>query len=62
MPKKDAPKRDDKAVKIEKALADKAGFIVSRKGGTMAEYLSDIIRSTIEKDWARTVREMEGGK
>lgn len=54
-------KRDDVAVKVDRTLADKAKLVAARRGLTMAEYLSDLIRAPIERDFTKTVREMEGG-
>lgn len=56
------PKRDDAAVKIDRTLTDKAKFVASRKGVTMAEYLSELIRAPVERDFTKAIREMgEGG-
>ena len=60
--KKPAPKgpRNDIAVKIDRTLADKAKLVASRRGTTLAQYLSDMIRGPVEKDFSKTVKEMEG--
>lgn len=60
MPPKKAPEkgREDKAVKIDRTLADKAGLVASRRGITIAEYLSELIRGPVERDFAATVKEM----
>jgi hypothetical protein len=52
-------KRDDVAVKLERLIVDKARLVASRRGVTMVEYLSDLLRNQVEKDFARTLREME---
>lgn len=55
-------KRDDVAVKVDRSLVDKAKLVASRRKITMAEYLSDLIRTPVERDFSKTVREMgEGG-
>jgi hypothetical protein len=54
-------KRDDVAVKIDRTLGDKAKFVASRKGSTMAEYLSELLRGPVEKDFDRAVKEMGAG-
>jgi hypothetical protein len=53
------PRRDDMAVKVERILAEKAKTIATRRGVTMAEYLSDLIRTAVERDFTKVVREME---
>jgi hypothetical protein len=62
-------KRDDVAVKIDRTLADKAKLVASRRGMTLAEYLTELNRSAIERDFAKVIKEMgaapktqEGGK
>lgn len=55
-------KRDDVAVKVDRTLVDKAKLVAARRGTTMAEYLSELIRTPVERDFTKTVREMgEGG-
>ena len=62
-PKRAGKKRDDVAVKVDRTLADKAKLIASRRGITMAEYLTDLIRGPIERDFVKTIKDMtEGGK
>lgn len=53
------PKRDDKAVKMERTLVDKAIWVATRKGTTAAEYLSDLVRGQVERDFAREVKDVE---
>lgn len=57
-------KRDDVAVKIDRTLADKAKLVASRRGSTLAEYLTELNRAAIERDFAKVIRDMgaEGGK
>ncbi len=56
------PKRDDKAVKIDRRLAVKAGLIAETKGIPLAEYLSTVLAPIVERDWPKAVREVERGK
>jgi hypothetical protein len=49
-----------KAVKIDRALAAKAQMIATDKGVSLAEYISEALRSLVEKDWARMVRRVGG--
>jgi hypothetical protein len=53
-------KRDDVAVKIDRTLADKAKLVASRRGITLAEYLTELNRAAIERDFAKVIREMGG--
>jgi hypothetical protein len=53
------PKRDDKAVKIARELWVMMNFIIdsgSTEHETVAEYLSSIARSTIERDYEKAQR------
>ncbi len=47
------PGRDDKAVKVDRALADKAAYVAARRGLTLAEYLTEMIRKPVERDFAK---------
>lgn len=58
MPPKNPSQRDDKAVKIDRTLADKASLVAARRGITMAEYLSELVRAQVERDFSETVKEM----
>lgn len=51
-------RRDDVAVKVDRLLIDKARLVASRRGVTLAEYLTDLIRNPVERDFAKTVRDM----
>ena len=53
-------KRDDVAVKLDRELTDKAKLVASRKRITLAEYMTELSRPTIEKDFAKVIREMKG--
>ena len=60
MTRESKPKRNDKAVKIERRLADKAAVIAKQLGyESMAEYLSDLVRPGIEKDWPKALKKLE---
>jgi electron transfer flavoprotein alpha subunit len=55
--KADKPARDDQAVKVERAIVEKARVIVlARKQTgrdpdlTLAEYLSDLLRAAVDRD------------
>ena len=54
--------RADVSIKFDKALADKARIVSLRRGISMAEYLSELNRAAIERDYEQEVRKMGGGK
>ena len=56
----DKSKRDDVAVKLDRELTDKAKLVASRKRITLAEYMTELSRPTIERDFAKVIREMKG--
>jgi hypothetical protein len=64
MPKKKGPRRDDQAVKIERAIAQQAKFIADRRDLTLGEYLSELLRADVRRDWEKEVKKMseEAGK
>jgi hypothetical protein len=52
-------------VKIELTLIRKAKTVAEDKGLNLAEYLSDVLRGTVERDWLRIVQRpigREGGQ
>jgi hypothetical protein len=53
--------RDDKTVKIERTLADMAARIADATGTTTAEVISDAARTSIRKQFAELMRELEKG-
>lgn len=56
MPKKS---RDDKTVKIDRVLAAKAKLIAEANGISVAEYLSELLRPHIDKDWPKAVKSLD---
>ncbi len=50
-----SPKRDDRSVKIARDLVVKAKVIAEVKGISIAEYLSEILRPHIQKDWPKAI-------
>jgi predicted HicB family RNase H-like nuclease len=48
------------AVKIERSLAGKAKMIATDKNVSLAEYISEIIRPTVERDWGKLIKKTEG--
>jgi len=51
-------KRDDIAVKIDRTIGDKAKFVAARKGTTMAEYVSGLLKGPVERDFDKAIKEM----
>jgi hypothetical protein len=48
------------AVKMDRLLAGRARIIASEMGLDTAQYLSDIVRPQINRDWAKVVKKMDG--
>lgn len=62
---KDKPKRNDRAVKIEKDLAMMMNYIVDTEftpHGSVAEYLSSIVRPIVERDYKKAAAAFEARK
>jgi len=53
--------RGDVSIKFDKTLAGKARLIAQGRGVTMAEYLSEMTRPIIDRDYAKLMRDLEGG-
>jgi hypothetical protein len=49
-------------VKFDRILAAKARQVALARGITMTAYLSDLSRGQIDRDYAKVLRELEGGK
>ena len=49
-----------KAVKIDRALATKAQMIATDRGIPLADYISEILRGAVEKDWNKMIRRVGG--
>ncbi len=62
MPKKDRPKRDDASAKIERALVEKAHIIARTLGKTAAEYLSDLVRPGVLRDWPKAMKKLNASE
>lgn len=52
--------RHDVSIKFDKTLAGKARLITQARGLSIAEYLSEMTRPLIDKDYAKLMRELEG--
>lgn len=62
MPKSDRSKRNDKAVKIERDIAAQAKFIADENDTTIAEYLSNLLRDAVQRDFDKALRRFAGRK
>jgi hypothetical protein len=56
--KERAVARNDTAVKIESDIVRQARTIANRRNITVAEYLSEILRAIVAKDYRQAVQEM----
>jgi hypothetical protein len=54
--------RDDVSIKFDRILAGKARLISQGRGVSMAEYLSEMTRTFIDRDYAKLMRELEEEK
>ena len=50
--------RQDVSIKFDKQLAGMARLISQGRGKSMAEYLEDLTKPLIEKDYAKLLREL----
>lgn len=48
--------------KIDRDIITKARMISADRGVAAANYLSDILRPTVDRDWAKMVRKAEDAK
>jgi hypothetical protein len=53
--------RHDVNIKFDRVLAGQARAIANGMGISMAEYLSELARPGIHRDYARLLRDLEGG-
>lgn len=51
--------RDDASIKFDRTLAAKAKLIAQRKGRPLAEYLTELSRPIIDRDYRALVRELD---
>jgi hypothetical protein len=59
MPSKNKPQRPDKAVKIARDLASKAKLIADTRGTSISEYLSELLRPLIARDWPVALKKLD---
>lgn len=60
IPMPDEPKTDEgkTAVKIDDAVVSKARIISARRKVPMADYLSDLLRPLVNRDYSKTIKEL----
>jgi hypothetical protein len=51
--------RDDVTVKIDRGIVSKAKMVASARNIPLAEYLSELIRSPVARDFAKEMRRIE---
>ncbi len=54
--------RDDVTVKVDRALVSMAKLIATRRGVSVAEVISELLKEPMERAYARMLRELEGPK
>lgn len=54
--------RKDVSIKFDQGLARKARMIAEATNISMAEYLSELARPLIDRDYARLMRQLEEGQ
>jgi hypothetical protein len=52
--------RQDVSIKFDRGLARKARMIAEARNVSMAEYLSEMTRPIIDRDYLKVMRELEG--
>ncbi len=58
MPKKKKEKRDDKAVKIDRLIAERAAVIARTEGKSTAEFLSGLLGPQINRLWPGALKKL----
>jgi hypothetical protein len=53
--------RDDKTVKLDRAVVHKAKFIADIRGQSLAEYLTEIVKPIVDRDWPKALKRMNEG-
>jgi len=52
------PKRSKEAVKLDQDVLDKARVITARRKVSMADYLSDLLRPLVNRDYSKMAKEI----
>jgi hypothetical protein len=53
--------RQDVSIKFDRVLAARARQVALNRGLSLAEYLSEACRAVVDRDYAKVLRELEGG-
>ena len=51
-------KRDDLTVKLERAIVKKANIIAQNRDIHTAEFLSELLRPLVEREWQKELKKM----
>lgn len=54
--------RNDATAKIDAAVIVKAKFVADTRDMPLAEYLSELLRGPVDRDFAKAVKQVEGGE
>jgi hypothetical protein len=52
--------RNDATAKIDASVITKAKFVADTRDMPLAEYLSELLRGPVDRDFAKAVRQVEG--
>jgi hypothetical protein len=51
--------RDDVTVKLDRSIVSRAKIIAAARGLTLAEYLSDLTRGLVDRDFAKEMKRVQ---
>lgn len=54
--------RNDATAKIDAGLITKAKFVADTRDMPLAEYLSELLRGPVDRDFAKAVKQVDGGE
>lgn len=55
-------RRDDKTIKVERNIVTKLAFVADRRGVSVAELASDILRDPADKLWREELARFQAGQ
>ena len=53
--------RDDVAVKIDRIVAGRAKILAGHRGVSLAEFVTELLRGPIDREYLKMMKELEGG-
>jgi hypothetical protein len=53
--------RDDVTVKLDRTIATRAKMVAASRSVTLAEYLSELTRSAVDRDFAKEMKRVQAG-